>query len=828
MTNIHDCIQRAVTGGHLPAAHGQAAQGIYQQLVDRYADLYPLHQAQAMAAKDLKLATRKNARKRFHTAINQLQSMRRIRGMIEQSDNPARTIRNLMEHSPDSASPTESVRYMAEAYQARVRQIMFEVLNETGMDKLGRSRNPALLRDVIRELHGQASGSPKAGQMADAVRKAQNELRIAFNDFGGDIGELADYGVHHSHDADAMMAAGYDEWATAIEGRLAWDRIEDASTGQVFSASGTVPPRAQTDAFLRPVYETITTGGWDKREPSLTTGGKALYNQRAEHRVLHFKSGDDWMDYNEMFGRADPFSAMIQGLYSMAEDVALMRVLGPNPRASLEYAHQVGTKMAKTRKDGELAQRIDRQARKAKVMLAHFDGSTSVPEYESWARFFSGVRSYLVSTQLGSAVLSSVTDEATIRMAARVLGMNPNNVLTRQVDLMASQMSKAEAARAGFVAETLADAGAGTARYFGKTFASGLPDRVANFTLRASGLNYLTDMRRVAFQMELSGHLANMADLAFDELDPKIKSAFEARGIKPADWDAFRSVKYEPRPGASFLSPLYWLEHQTTLPRTEAEGLALRLQSLFRERLELAVPTASLEGRALALGANQPGSFAGELLRSSTSYKSFSLTLMLNQIRQFQNLPAGMSKAHYAAGMSLSLIMLGALAVQMKEVSKGNDPRPMTDFKFWMAALMQGGGLGIFGDFFAAETSRAGGGLAETVAGPVVGLAGDVIRPVASNAARVMEGDAPLIGRDIANFVRFNTPVASSLWYGRVAFDRLVADQLQQFLDGDASAVWARQMRQREKDYGTTTWWDRGAVAPNRTPNLGNIMGANQ
>jgi hypothetical protein len=174
--------------------------------------------------------------------------------------------------------------------------------------------------------------------------------------------------------------------------------------------------------------------------------------------------------------------------------------------------------------------------------------------------------------------------------------------------------------------------------------------------------------------------------------------------------------------------------------------------------------------------------------------------------------------------MAAGLTVLGAVAVQLKELAKGRDPRPMDGKAFWLAAIFQGGGLGIFGDFFSSETSRAGGGLAETIAGPVAGLAGDVIGAGASNIQRAAEGEDILLGRDVANLVRFNTPVASSLWYTRLAFDRMVFDELQRFLDPEAEAVWRRQERQRQRDFGSRSWWERGERLPARRPDLRNAL----
>lgn len=830
MSNMADCLQRAIDFGELDKARGIATQAQYKQLVDRYSTIMGLPQAQARAAADLKEAVAKLTRARFHKTVNQLQAMRRINHLVQTAPDPAAAVRNLIEYSEGSGFRGESVRSLAEAYEASITAGLKDALDKIGTNIAGVSRDRPLLDLVIRALHGEATGHQVAEAMAKAIRTQQQRMRRAFNAHGGDIGELADYGVTHRHDAGQLRAAGFKSWSDAIRPLLAWDRIEDAATGKPFAAAaGQVPPASNTDRFLQSVYDTITTRGWDDRDPGMMVGGKALYNQRAEHRVLHFSSGSAWLNYNAQFGVSDPLSAMMDGLYGLANDVAQMRVLGPSPRAGLEFAAQVAEKRAQLGGDAKLIERVRVQSARAKAMMAHQDGSASVAESLGWARFFSGTRAVLSSIQLGSAILSSVTDSATIMGAAQAVGMSGRNVLSRSVKLMASHATRETAARMGYVASTLADAGGGSARYAGQIFGTGLTQRMAGFTLRATGLTFVTDMRRVAFQMEFSGYMAENAARAFDQVDAPLRAMLEARGITSADWDMLRdpATRFRAPNGADFISPFHWLETQTAVPRVEAEGLAMRLQMAIQEQVELAIPSSSLEGRAFLQGTAAPGSVAGELLRSSTSYKSFTMSLMLGQYRRFAALPTPWDKTKYAAKMSVMLLMTGALAIQLKELAKGNDPRPMNTLKFWIAAQFQGGGLGIFGDFFQAETSRVGGGIAETIAGPVVGAAGDVLGPIASNVQAAAGGQATHLGRDVAGLVRRNTPFFSSAWPVRAAYSRIVADELQAFLDPEAEAIFRRRVKKQARDYGTQPYLPtRGAPQSGRLPDLSNILGA--
>lgn len=831
MTSMADCLQRAIDFGEIDRQRGIQLQREYDQLVARYSTIMPGAQARARAAADLKEANKAKTARRRHIVLNQLQAMNRIRNLITTAKDPAAAIKGLIEYNPLAGMKGESVRSLTEAYVSSINGALRKVLQETGQDVLSRSRNQKLLESIIRELHDEPSGNPLAKALADTVREQQRRMRRAFNSYGGDIGDLADFGVSHAHDAGQLRLKGFGTWAETIHTRLAWDRIIDNRTGKPFAAKDQLPPFDDVRDFLQDVYGGITTRGWDDRDPSLAMGGRALANQRAEHRVLHFKNGGAWLEYNREFGTSDPFSAMIGGLHQLAGDVARLRVLGPNPRTGLNYAAQVAQKLAADTGDATLAERAARAAKTAAAMLAHQDGSANIPHHVGWARFFGGTRSALTSIQLGSAVISSVTDAATITAAARTIGMGKRNVMTRSVQMMFSQATRETAARMGYVAETLADSGATMARYFGQTFGTGLPERMASFTLRATGLSFVTDMRKIAFQMEFAGHLADLGNRAFADIDPSTRLMLQRRGITARDWDLIRdpATRFKAPNGADFMTPFHWLETQTALPRVEAEGLAMRWQMAIQEQVELAIPSASLEGKAFLQGSAPPGTFMGELARSSTAYKSFTMSIMLGQYRRFAEADSwGMNRWAYAAKLSGMLLVLGGLAIQLKELAKGNDPRPMDEGKFWLAALFQGGGLGIFGDFFAAQQSRTGGGLGETLAGPVAGFIEDVTRPIIANSMAAMNGDNTYWGRDAANFVRMNTPFASSAWYLRTAYSRLVADNLQAFLDPEAELTFRRKVKQMQKDYGTQPFIPvRGTGQDFRLPNLSNALGGN-
>ena len=172
--------------------------------------------------------------------------------------------------------------------------------------------------------------------------------------------------------------------------------------------------------------------------------------------------------------------------------------------------------------------------------------------------------------------------------------------------------------------------------------------------------------------------------------------------------------------------------------------------------------------------------------------------------------------------------ILGALAIQMKETAKGRDPRDMTSVEFWAFAITQGGGAGIFGDFFFSDVNRFGGGIAETLAGPGVSFLDDMLRFSVGNARELALGEDTRAGRELVGLLRNFTP-GGSLWYLRLAYEREVLDQLQQVIDPEASQSFRRRI-QSARQYDTQFFAPPGSSAIQgkgslRAPDISNALG---
>jgi hypothetical protein len=112
--------------------------------------------------------------------------------------------------------------------------------------------------------------------------------------------------------------------------------------------------------------------------------------------------------------------------------------------------------------------------------------------------------------------------------------------------------------------------------------------------------------------------------------------------------------------------------------------------------------------------------------------------------------------------------------------------------------MLQGGALGIYGDFLLGESSRFGSSPLETAAGPTLGTASDLVEL----AQKVRSGDDA--AAQAFRLLVANTPFAN-LFYTRVALDYLILYRIQEALNPG----YLRRMEQRIERENNQTFWLR-------------------
>ena len=239
---------------------------------------------------------------------------------------------------------------------------------------------------------------------------------------------------------------------------------------------------------------------------------------------------------------------------------------------------------------------------------------------------------------------------------------------------------------------------------------------------------------------------------------------------------------------------------------------------------------------------NRPGTFSGEMRRNWAQFRSFSLTATHLWVEEMslRGQAKGMSPlvgtVAYISPLILALTVGGAINVQMREIAKGNEPRPMNDPRFWMQAMFQGGGLGVLGDAIYASESRAGKSSQADAFGPPGQMAADGYDLTIGNAVEVSEGlrkgddldeavEGANIGRDAVGALRSWTP-GGNIWFLRAAYNRAVLDQLQRIVDPEAEEDFARRSKRMKRDRGQEQWWPNGEAVPTHAPGFSALEAA--
>ncbi len=821
---FNDCVRRGVEGGEIDPARAEALIKEYEDAITELRKSMGETQADITAARQVTEQARIEAAERRRVMqlqaaatgrqIERLRAHTNIRGELD----PGQYLKDMIANSRGANGNTLSGRY--EAVRRSFRREMTEAITSFRANLAGVRRNKETLANVRREVFGEDTGDALAASIAKSWAGVAERARTRFNAAGGHIGKRSDWGLPQSHDAAKLRRVSYEQWRDDIVQRLDVEAMaRDFNDGRAYS-----PERL--DKMLRDSYEAIRTDGYSRREPSVNHGS-ALRNRRADHRFFKFKSADDWAAYSAKYGSGDDeFRVMMGHLDRMAMDIAMMEELGPNPTHAFRYLGDAARQLAAKSADEGAVARVTRRLKMADNMMDLFTGRGNVPDHRGVARGASALRNFLSSAHLGSAILSSVTDFNTQRIAAGFVGMNKMGFMRQLSSLTTSRAMRNEANDAGLIFENAVDVGNAVGRFEIEEMHVEAAARLADGVIRSSGLGWLTEVQRQSFGLEFMSQAAKVWQReGWDAMNPKTQRMFESYGISSKDWPAIQ--KAEVHEAANGMRILRAQEIEAVAGSRVADSYMEAITSLT----EFAIPSTNVFGRAAILGSTKAGSVSGEMVRFGLQFKSFPVTVMVTQFgRIMSEVMEGRPKnaLSYASGLFIGATILGGLAIQLKEISKGKDPRDMSSPKFWAAAMSQGGGLGLFGDFLFSDQNRFGGGVGQTIAGPGVGFIEDMVRFTVGNAQQAVAGDDTQMGKEFVNLMRRYTP-GGSLWYLRLAYEREVLDQMQRLVDPNASASFRTRDR-RAADYDTDYFMEPGAsILQNRgnprAPDFGNALG---
>ncbi|HCM5777921.1 TPA: hypothetical protein N3O60_003696 [Klebsiella variicola subsp. variicola] len=671
----------------------------------------------------------------------------------------------------------------------------------------------ASVRDLVYEMRGQDTGNVRAKKGAKAWAGVTELLRQRFNDAGGDIGYLENWGIPQHHSMEKVGRVPQDKWVSDVIGKL--DRkyyIKD--DGQLMSD-------AELKTFLGEAYNTIATGGLNKLSDTGMRISGARSNRGNASRQIHFKDADSYLEYQREYGDRSLWEVMVVHLEGISKDIALVETYGPNPdHVFRSILDEVTAEQATA--NPERTGRIKRLANSTENLYNFIAGKTQPIANPHIARWSDNIRNWMVASRLGSALLASFSDLGTMYMSAKVANIPMNRLFMNQLEAMnpANRTELARARRAGLAMESLLGS---VNRWAMDNMGPSVSRWAATAVMRASGLTAWTDAHKRAYGVTMMGSLGEVVSRAPDlrSLDDSDFRILKSKGITEQDFSVWKLAQQEDwgngnttmlTPESIMRIPDAAVMHLGLPERVRFEAMR-RLLAAVSEEVDMAVITPGAREQLLTGGGLQRGTWKGELTRSVFLFKSFPISVVLRHWTRAMGMPSAGGRAAYIAAFLASTTMLGALSQQLNDLASGRNPREMTGKdagKFWLGALLKGGGLGLYGDFLLSDHTRYGGGALASMLGPVAGLVDDVVKLAQGIPLNAVEGKPEQTGGDLVKLGKGLIPGAN-LWYAKAALDHMIFNQLQEYF----SPGYLRKMEQRsKKEFNQTYWWRPQDVTP--------------
>ncbi|MBX9697876.1 MAG: hypothetical protein K2X74_00510 [Acetobacteraceae bacterium] len=685
------------------------------------------------------------------------------------------------------------------AYEARylggmMARVVREVPHAEGM-----LRDRAFLDDVVREMWElREGGTPGATRNGDASKVARifadsaEMSRLDLNRLGANIGKLDGWAGAQVHDGDRIGRAGRDAWISAVMPRLDLARTfpDLADEGAIRKALGRV---WDSIVFQRERGEAPDPAGTGFRGP--LNVARAL----ERHRVLHFRGPDEWLAYSRDFGHGHIFDGMVAHQSRAALNASQMQVLGPNPGAVLQSVLDglrrrvdADDGIAPEKKAGVKAALSDEAGTSIGSAFRIASGAAMIPASRTMAEIGGGIRAWQSLSKLGGAVISSISDLTTAIVNLRFNGMTFGEAAGGQIGGVLQGRGRGEQRELAYLLGEGFDGIIGhlTSPYVAADSAPGAMQSALTTFFRWSGLTWWTDANRAAAARVLSAHLGRQAARGFDELDARLQNVLRQHDIHAAQWDAIRTAGLREIEGRAYIVP---------------EGIGddaaeLALRRYFADEAQSAVLEADAMTQRFTTAGTSRGTLVGEALRTVMQFKAFPIAFTGRALgRAWQGGEGGGNAgAAHIGTLIAGLTILGYAAMTAKDAIRGYEPREVLDeqgnprFATILAAIVQGGGAGIYGDFLFGEVSRSGNSALENVAGPFLSDTARLINLL----AKARDGEAK--AGEALTAALSSTPFAN-LWYARPAVDWLALNELRETL----SPGWlARQDQRRRAQFG--------------------------
>lgn len=483
-----------------------------------------------------------------------------------------------------------------------------------------------------------------------------------------------------------------------------------------------------------------------------------------------------------------------------------------------------------------------------KQWMAELDGSANVQEAGVFANhlaFYSrSLRIIQVMSKLGQATLSAFGDIAFQVGALTNSGMSGIEATFRTIGNIFDGIGGQSKTRRKY-ANSL---GVGVQMFKGSLFAKvgigqgnypGMLTRAQNHFFKFNLMSWWNDSHAIGMSFTFMNHLASHKKLSFDDLaktEPgkQVIKTLEDYRIGAKEWDILRKYGIDKMEAEEVIS-VKDLRFDGDLKKdiksiikegddsrfndreTVIKGEAKRYEfnpadylETIRRRYITMVNDTSRNGimipgaweQAFMKGGSKAGTVLGEAVRQFMLFKTFPVTVVRKALgnKTYSKVHKGEANVAGAIQLVIGSAILGALAIQTKEMAKGRSPRKMLgdnnlpDPRFVLDSVLQGGSLGIYGDMLIGNYQ--GRSPMEQLGGPGFNTLQDVLEIIHTTVS-----DTDKTPREVMKFIKNNMPY-QNLFYGKMIQDYLIYNHLMELSNpGYLRREERRIMRDRDQRY---------------------------
>ena len=668
--------------------------------------------------------------------------------------------------------------------------------------------------------------NPKIIKLAEIMEGYSEMIRQKLNDRGANISKMWGYIVRQSHDPFSIRDAANKLGLKDIEPDADLKTRRDRNYNRNFKAwknfvmekldqERTFAGVDNIDDFMVAVYNTLVGNKYQMADgASFTFGGRAtpdVAKSSKFKRVLHFKSADDWFVYNDMFGVGNLKESFFSGLQTSGRNIGMMDSLGTKPTDNFNRIRQaVHERLVKLKKDTEST----KSNLTYEKYLNNVDGSVYSVEKFPLAKYAAISRSIIAMAKLGGATISAAADiglyGSEMRWQGRSFLGGMFEALNNLRKIKNPKQLKDMAESLGFIADNTIYDVAGR-HQVGDNLSKGWTRTQRTF-FKLNLLSWWTNTLKEGVMLSMANYFAKQKNIEFGKLNSSLRTLFNMYDIDSTKWNIIRKTAMKKADDGKEFINIADLDKITDAQVKEITGIndltqrqiqiekdkfKASVSGMLLDRSIYAVIEPDARVRATLTQGYLAGTGMGEAIRFFGQFKAFPLSIVQKVLGREIDYFKGPNKQIASGIVGLSSIvvtsgLLGYLSMTIKDLLKGRSPRDPTKFKSVMAAFLQGGGLGIYGDVLFQET-RTGGDIIGNIAGPVPLTTFDLVQAIKYG----IRGEGGKAGRTTYRAVSQSIPFMN-LFYLKTAFDYLIGYQIMETM---SPGTLRRIEKRMKKDY---------------------------